>query len=534
MNTRRLISGIVLMIGTVSLFAQGELDALRHSQYGLSGSARALGMGGAFSAIGADVASGTLNPAGFGVYRSSSFVISPTLLIAQSQTDYLNATGTGSRSNFRLPSMGVVFQGDTYYDPEETDPSFRFKSYAFAIGYNQVENYRQNILVNDAYNPASSIAMRFAERAQGLDPDELGSVEALAFNLLVIDTIRNQGGDAYFSAFNRGQINQTLQRLESGTRNEWYVSLAGNINDKLYLGGSINVMTVRYEQEFFFSETDVDNLYEVYDPFGNFGFPLEIPSNELRYTDAFSTRGSGLNARAGLIFRPVDAIRIGLSGQTPTFLSLTDNYQSSLTHNLTLDPGVGPEEYEQSTANGEFSYTLRTPYKLTAGLVWIAGKRGLVSADVDYTDIGSARLSSAESSISNPAYYGFEVENDNIRSLYQASLNYRVGGELRMDPFRLRAGAAIYGTPLSESGQYYDEYTDNQTITQETFDASRKFFTGGAGFRQPNFALDVSYVNARLPEKFSPYTLTSTGAFQPTVLTQRVSHQVTMTMAFMF
>ena len=57
-----LVSASLLSSGVV--FAQGELDAYRYSQTELNGTARYLGMGGAFGALGGDISSMSSNPAG--------------------------------------------------------------------------------------------------------------------------------------------------------------------------------------------------------------------------------------------------------------------------------------------------------------------------------------------------------------------------------------------------------------------------------------------------------------------------------------
>ena len=59
-----------LLIVSSSLFAQGEVDALRFSREGLYGTARAMSMGGAFGALGGDQSALAINPAGIGVYRT--------------------------------------------------------------------------------------------------------------------------------------------------------------------------------------------------------------------------------------------------------------------------------------------------------------------------------------------------------------------------------------------------------------------------------------------------------------------------------
>ncbi len=50
--------------------SQNDLDAFRYSQQGISGSARFNAMGGAFSAIGADVTLAAINPAGLAIYKN--------------------------------------------------------------------------------------------------------------------------------------------------------------------------------------------------------------------------------------------------------------------------------------------------------------------------------------------------------------------------------------------------------------------------------------------------------------------------------
>ena len=54
----RLFSFILLSILSGSVFAQNDLDAIRYSRNGVGGTARFVGMGGAFGAAGADLSNG--------------------------------------------------------------------------------------------------------------------------------------------------------------------------------------------------------------------------------------------------------------------------------------------------------------------------------------------------------------------------------------------------------------------------------------------------------------------------------------------
>ena len=51
-------------------YGQGAIDAYRISQPDMKGTARFMGMGGAFSALGGDLSTLSQNPAGIGIYLS--------------------------------------------------------------------------------------------------------------------------------------------------------------------------------------------------------------------------------------------------------------------------------------------------------------------------------------------------------------------------------------------------------------------------------------------------------------------------------
>src|SRR5687768_5505014 len=86
--------------------AQNEVDALRYSQLTFGGSARFMGMSGAFGALGGDISSLSFNPAGIAVYRKNEFSFTPAFY-SQSTSSLYN--GTGSRElkhNFNFSHLG--------------------------------------------------------------------------------------------------------------------------------------------------------------------------------------------------------------------------------------------------------------------------------------------------------------------------------------------------------------------------------------------------------------------------------------------
>ena len=79
--------GACLCGGTA--FSQSQLDAFKYSQTELNGTARYLGMGGAFGALGGDISAMNTNPAGLAIYKSSEVVTTLSLSSASAKTDWL-------------------------------------------------------------------------------------------------------------------------------------------------------------------------------------------------------------------------------------------------------------------------------------------------------------------------------------------------------------------------------------------------------------------------------------------------------------
>ena len=83
------------------------------------GTARTMGMGNAFTALGADMTSATLNPAGIGMYVGSDFSFSPVLLFSKTKTANSDTFYNGvpkrqqefkdHSSHFGMSSIGGVF-----------------------------------------------------------------------------------------------------------------------------------------------------------------------------------------------------------------------------------------------------------------------------------------------------------------------------------------------------------------------------------------------------------------------------------------
>ncbi|MEM6263648.1 MAG: hypothetical protein AAGI38_14135, partial [Bacteroidota bacterium] len=450
--------GILLGLG-MSLMAQTELDAYRFSQQTLTGTARSLGMAGAFSAVGADLTSASLNPAGLGLYRRTDLVFSPGLRFIQNEGDFIGSMSQDTRTNFGFANLGVAISGKVYegYGRNRRQATSGFMSYNIAIGFNQLENYHREINAS-AFNPLSSITEQFAEQANGSVPEQFGfgSYPALAWDAFLINPLANSI-DQYFGAVDSGMVQQQIRMEERGRKNEWFIAAGGNIDDFLYIGLKIGIQDIRYEQSYAYTEEDVNGVHNFFDDDPNSN--LEYPFNSLLLAEDLITTGTGINGALGVIIRPTDAFRIGLSFTSPTVLGLVDEYNARMEHDFTIVDQVSGLEKDTLAVQRlnepfQFDYNLTSPYRVTIGLMYLFKKYGFISADVDFVDYSSSRLNSAYET-TDPAFYDFRLENDLIRDLFSPTINARVGAEGRVGIYRFRAGYAYQGGGLEREAVIY-------------------------------------------------------------------------------
>jgi hypothetical protein len=466
----------------------------------------------------------------------------PAMRFVNTRATYLGSEGQASRSKFGFSNMGMVihtpiFQG---YGKERRQATSGLISYVYALGFNQLENYARETSVS-GYNPSSSFTDFLAERANGTPFNRLDPVSypGMGWDTYSIDVLEGPNGiieDQYFGAGTGGELQQTIRISEKGRRNEWFFSMAANVDDFFYFGGTLGIQAFRYDQSYRYIEEDINDLHSfyVYNPDNPNGFPLEFPTNSFEIRETISVEGTGVNLKLGLMLRPIDQLRIGFSFHSPTLVGLTDDYGIEMAHNHNLDVfSLSVRDRDTTTAvsylNNLSDYNLITPYRLNMGIMYLLGKKGFFTADVEYVDYRSARLKSAYLA-TDPAYYSYELENENIREIFASAINTRLGLEVRQDIYRIRLGTAFYGTALDKSAHIYEDIDNPGTAL--SLKPNRKLFTLGVGVRQPNYYLDVAYINQLTKEKLNPYTTANTTLVDPTMISNVNSSSVVFTVGF--
>jgi len=494
MFKKKLLLGITVC-ATLSTQAQTHVDALRFSQLTFGGTARSVGIGGAFGSLGADFSAVSINPAGLGIYRSSEIMFSPSMVSSRTQSTYLSNEATAFRYNFNIGNFGVVVNSTN--DKEDAS----WTSTSFALGYNRVANFDNQVFF-EGFNTKSSILNNYLERANGFSSDALGNLHPfdvnLAWNtfLLDLDTLSND----YFIAIPNARIQQSKEVTTRGAIDEYMFALGSSYKNKLYIGASLGISRLRYTESSTYTEQDTEDTVANFVSFTQYG---EV-----------STRGVGANFKFGLIYRPVDWVRIGGAFHSPTFFSLRDRFSSS------IDAVFDTISYSDASPNGIYDYFLSTPWRVNTSVAFIIKKYGFITAEFEFLDYGSAFFSD-ESGTSAEDRALTNVENRSIQGLYGPTFNYKIGAEGRIDIFRLRAGFAQYGSPF-KSGQ-----------AEAGGDNSRQAISFGMGIREADYYLDFGYSRALKKEAHIPYTLDSSNNFE-TALLESGQNTFVLTVGFTF
>ncbi|CAA0217259.1 OmpP1/FadL family transporter [Tenacibaculum maritimum] len=437
------------------------------------GTARFNAMSGAFGALGGDLSSTGINPAGGAVAKKSSLAI--TLGETKTIIDasyYGNSTNT-QNNFFNISQAGGILSFDTAYDTNWN---------RFALFF----NYRiKNDFTSNFYTQGNSGYALFNEH-----PED----------------ITNQFDNAQEQKFS----NNT-----NGNTSVFSVGFSAAHLNKLYIGASLNFHNLNFSQKTRLNEVNKDDN----------GNTLNASNEQNVYIE-----GNGVSLNFGFIYKLHQNFRFGLSYETPTWYAevLEENdlrvfhpqnnryddwigYTSISTTNssnkniTTFDiyKEIDPDFIPERDFNSLFPpFRLRTPGKLTASSAFVFGKKGLISIDYTYKDYRNTRL-----------YNGnFNIENQNFSNNFKASHAINIGTEWRFDNMSLRGGYHFENSP-------YKNALDSDNL---------KGFSAGLGYNFGNTKIDLSYSNSKYT---SPYYIYDSRNANPSELTMDNS-RITGTISF--
>ncbi|MDA3929403.1 MAG: hypothetical protein PF541_10625 [Prolixibacteraceae bacterium] len=523
-----------LIILTVNFaFAQDFFDALKFSQTEYGGTARSIAMGSAFGALGGDFVSASINPAGLGLYRSGEFVLSPTLNLNQIESNYLNNTEINDKYSFN-------FNNASYVVSSKTGAETGIISFTFGVGYNRLKNFNSNSLVQ-GYGANTSLLNYFTDYANEYPNQFDNHYEGLAWNAMLInkDTdpevlegiyyndltdyqkydINDENGNFIGSGYEAVDVFPHKQKniiRKNGHIDEYLISLGLNINHKVYIGASLGLLDLVYNEKTMYSEIDNENYSDYLSD-----YTLE--------SDLYES-GFGINFKTGIIYRPTKSLRFGAAIHTPNFYDISKSDQKKITSNFDLEIGTDETNLSSKWSDDNeqiYDYRLETPLKANFSVAYILGNKAIISADYELINYGNAKFRNSGDN------YDYSDQNSDINNTLKTTGNIRIGAEYRLtNNLSARAGLNLIGNPWKSTYTYSDGTPSEIENKNDSF----VNYSGGFGYRQKNFFIDFAY---RLSQNNYAYKVHEIYYTNPTngssiASLKEMNNQTTITFGFRF
>ena len=548
MKMKKIIPLTLLAAVSVNAAAQNVQDALRFSENNYYGTARSISMGNAFTALGGDLGSINLNPAGSAVNSFSQVTFTPNVSIVSTTSDYnampsqstaYGSTLNNSSARFTLPNVGFTLNFDT-------NARRGLKRVTFGFIANATANYLDDMAAGGR-NTATSYAGSLASMMSGVNSSLLNGENGYYGNANVpwnqvtgwqsgMVSTYGSANDKYIGATEKliddGKGGQTIQladaidqlygRRSHGNKYDLLLNVGLNISDRVYVGGNLGIVSMDYTRNEYFKEIAVDP-----DKFGvefdnGSGGVSKTYFNSLRYRYSYDMQGGGVYAKFGIIAVPIDGLRIGAAIQTPTANWITEHWQHA-----------GETWYQSNvfdanatSPKGEYKYKFVSPFRANFGVAYTFGGWGLVSVDYEICDYSTMKFK--ETDTNDNTVFDNGVNRD-IKNFTGAAHALRLGAEVKPVPqFAIRAGYNFTSSP--------ERYIDDLTGKKMTPKAYKHSLAAGVGYSSKgSFFCDLAFRWTKNPYEYVyPYDSYIDGELSPEIRNRARFYDVVATFGWRF
>ncbi|APG65222.1 hypothetical protein LPB136_07625 [Tenacibaculum todarodis] len=361
------------------------------------GTSRFNAMSGAFGALGGDVSSIGINPAGAAVANNSMFSVTLGNKNNDVNASYYGTTFNTEEDYFNISQAGGILVFDT-------NSNSGWSNFALSFNYRLKNNF---------------------ENYFGVD----GNNGEAYYNVHPNDNANPQ------TEFNNAQ-EQRFENYLNGESSVFTMGFSAAHENKLFVGASVNIHDIRFGQTTQLNEINQDGDGNTLDAFNE-----QITTIE----------ANGFSLGLGFIYKLHQNFRIGLAYETPTWYNEVLEDSNIIPFNENYPDYIGYMDIE-SEQHGIYndddfeyfelnSFQLRTPSKLTASSAIIFDKQGLISLDYTYRNYSNTKFTSN----------GFNDENQGFSTDYRATHAVNVGTEWRFDRMSLRAGYHYEQNPLKDA-----------------------------------------------------------------------------------
>lgn len=473
-----LIAVAVTLLGGETVMGQNAIDIFRMSETSYSFStARSAAMGGAFSSLGADGSSASINPAGIGMYRTTDMAITGSSLWTNTSSLTTGPNGdfdTNSKvKNGGLNNMTAMFS--VYKDRNKV-----LRGVTVGFAYNKLNDLSSSQYTSSNYQKSSMLDL-FARDLGNISPDRITSNDDDPFGAYRNNSVSLWGGmlayntgllfhDNQFNDYTTGstlypgdEVYSDLYLNTTGGKSDNNFSVGFNLLDRIYIGTSLSYQTYNY------------NSIRSYSEFGNLdaGDNYKGDLDNYEYVEQLNIYGKGFSFKVGATMELFKGFNLALAYHAPTLYTINEEYFADMYSTFATNKD---NYFEASTPYSLATYKVSTAPTVLIGASYVIAKRAILSFDYDRVYNSNMKVRSGD--------FGSQVSSDITRSItnsYKNSNNIRVGAEVRVGSSGyLRAGYAHYGN--SEKG-IDDKYNSTTNLS------------GGIGIKFDTFYIDLTYIN---------------------------------------
>ena len=500
--------------------AQSWDQAQLFSENIYGGTARSIAMGNALTAVGGDMGSVNINPAGSSVAGYSQVVVTPGLSIsvtnAQGYSDEgVEPLGLGdhvksSYVRMKLPSIGFMLN-------METGRRHGLRRLSFGFLANSTNDFTSRMNSSGILYGKNTFAGSLASLADGYSPTILGGdwylqgPEWSAMAGYRSGIFDQYGQDKYLAVTDilvdgKTQavkpIKQRYGEQVRGFKQDIILNLSANWDNKFYLGANLGVTIMNYVQSEYWEEMPADQ--STFPPIEYDGGSKIGTFNSLLAKRMYQVTGSGIYFKAGFLWRPFAGFRIGAAVQTPTLMNMTGRLAWQAESNISgmnFSPARSPED--------KWVYSLIMPFRFNVGMAYAFGSVAVLSVDYEMADYSHSNYRSRSEFRNDDTWIDV---NADITDVLGISHYLRAGLEIKPIPaLSIRAG---YNFLTSAQKNWLNwDYTVTPLTQQEKQRQNRHIASFGAGYAFGPFFADIAVRLRFLPTTYyvpySKYTYTT-------------------------
>lgn len=500
----------IMFLLSLGLNAQNMYNVSSFLENELVGTARYVGMGGAMSALGADLSTMGTNPAGMAMYRSSDFAFTAGVDVKSNKAVYEGNMLNTTKANAYVGNAAFVFsmeRGGDYLEYLNIGIGYRRKNnLAGAFEMCGASNgYSQQYVIDALYrnHPFEDFNAPKAWMYENLSYSWLPLLAAEA------PLVDEQGN--YFLTYPDTALIWRPDELAfyeetRGGVNVVDFNLSANISDRVYLGATVSASIVDYNRYTEYREADmIDDIY--------------ILENN-KYI-----KGSGFDVKLGAIFRPFkySPFKVGVSVHTPTWYSL--NEYSSATITGPYGKYCSTTDYDLYNDLLKVRSSLRTPWRFNASMAYTFGSYVALNAEYEYTDYSLTKFrgrGAVEKS-----------QNEEFECNMKEQHTVRVGAEINADGFAVRVGYNYITAPFANDAY---KYMYNASVAETSTEYMNRFdknvVTMGFGWHDTIFYCDFAYKLELQKAEFYPFY--DFDFVNPAATVDQMNHSVVATVGMRF